>query len=226
LQGDTTVTRTFRIALALFVTFGLAATPAVAQSGRAVGEVRDTAGHAIRGAIVRATNPQGHPSEITSTTDTKGRWAMIGLASGTWHFDVEAPGYFAAKTDVPVRVTASPPMTFTLARDPGPIPGALDKKVDEQLKDANALRDQGRFDQAIMAYQDIRIKNPKLTAVNLVLADAYRRKAALEKDPAARRSLLDIAANAYGELLKTDADNERAKQELESTRAEAAGLDK
>jgi hypothetical protein len=186
--------------------------------------VRDTGGHAIRGAIVRASNPQGHPSEITSSTDTKGRWAMIGLSSGTWRFDVEAPGYFAANASVPVRIAGTPPMTFTLMRDPGPIPGALDKKIDEQLKDANALRDQGRFDQAIMAYQDIRIKNPKLTAINLVLADAYRRKAALEKDPAARRSLLDIAANTYGELLKSDADNERAKLELESTRAEAAGL--
>jgi tetratricopeptide (TPR) repeat protein len=204
------------------VTSCLAAAPAGAQSGRASGEVRDTTGHALRGVIVRATNPQGHPSQITSTTDAKGRWAMIGLTSGTWKFEVEATGYFATAADVPVRIAGTPPLTFTLTRDPGPLPGALDKKIDEQLKDANALRDQGRFDQAIMAYQDIRAKNPKLTAINLVLADTYRRKAAQEKDPAARRALLEIAVNTYGELLKTDADNERAKLEIESTRAEAA----
>ncbi len=220
------MTRSFYLALALFVTSCLAAVPAAAQSGRATGEVRDAAGDAVRGAIVRATNPQGHPPEVTSTTDTKGRWAMIGLSSGTWHFAVEAPGFFSVAADVAVRIASSPPMKFTLTRDPGPLPGALDKKIDEQLKDANALRDQGRFDQAIAAYQDIRIRNPKLTAVNLVLADAYRRKAAQEKDPAARRALLDIAAATYGEMLKSDADNERAKLELESTRAEAAGLTK
>jgi tetratricopeptide (TPR) repeat protein len=151
---------------------------------------------------------------------------MIGLSSGTWRFEVEAPGFFSAGTDLPVRVAGTPPLTFTLTRDPGPIPGALDKKIDEQIKDANALRDQGRFDQAIGAYQDIRIKNPKLTAINLVLADTYRRKAAQEKDPAARRALLDIAVNTYGELLKSDGDNERARTELESARAEAAGLTK
>jgi hypothetical protein len=147
---------------------------------------------------------------------------MIGLSSGTWKLEVQAQGYITAATDVPVRIAGTPPVTFTLQRDPGPIPGALEKKIDEVLKDANALRDQGRFDQALMAYQDIRIKNPKLTAINLVIADAYRRKAAQEKDPAARRALLEIAANTYGELLKTDADNQRARLELESTRAEAA----
>jgi hypothetical protein len=225
-QGDTTVTRRFHIALALLVSSCLAALPAAAQTGRAIGEVRDTAGHAIRGAIVRATNPQGHPAQITSSTDAKGRWAMIGLSSGAWHFEVEAPGFFSVGSDLPVRVAGTPPLTFTLTRDPGPIPGALDKKIDEQLKDANALRDQGRLDQAIAAYQDIRIKNPKLTAINLVIGDAYRRKAAQEKDPAARRALLEIAANTYGELLKADGDNERAKLELESTRNEAAGLTK
>jgi hypothetical protein len=211
------------MALALFVTSCLAvAAPVAAQSGRATGEVRDTGGHSLRGVIVRASNPQGHPAEITSTTDAKGRWAMIGLSSGTWKFEVEATGYFTVSADVPVRVAGTPPLTFTLMRDPGPIPGALDKKIEEQLKDANALRDQGRFDQAIMAYQDIRIKNPKLTAVNLVLAETYRLKAAQEKDPAARRALLDIAVNTYGELLKSDAENEHAKREIELTRAEAA----
>jgi hypothetical protein len=217
------MTQTLKMALALFVTSCLAAaTPVAAQSGRAAGEVRDTAGHSLRGAVVRASNPQGHPAEITSTTDAKGRWAMIGLASGTWKFDVEAAGYFPVSAEVPVRVAGTPPLTFTMMRDPGPLPGALDKKIDEKLKDANALRDQGRFDQAIMAYQDIRIKNPKLTTINLVLADTYRLKAAQEKDPAARRAILDIAVSTYGELLKSDADNERAKREIESTRAEAA----
>jgi carboxypeptidase family protein len=222
------VTRTFRIALAIFVTSCLAAaTPAAAQTGRAAGLVRDSSGHPLRGVIVRATNPQAHPAEVTSTTDSRGRWAMIGLSGGTWKFDVEATGYLAAGMELPVRSAGTPPVTFTLTRDPGPIPGALDKKIDEQLSDANSLRDQGRFDQAIMAYQDIRLKNPKLSTVNLVLADTYRRKAAQEKDPAARRALLDIAVNTYADLLKTDADNERAKLEIESTRAQAAtGLTK
>ena len=41
--------------------------------------------------------------------------------------------------------------------------------VDTTITDAATLRDQGRFDQAIAAYEDIRSKNPKLTTVNLAL---------------------------------------------------------
>jgi hypothetical protein len=85
------------------------------------------------------------------------------------------------------------------------------------------LRDQGRLDQAISAYQDIRSKNQKLTGVHFLLADAYRRKAAQERDPASRQSLLQLAINSYDELLKTDAANERARTELASARADAAG---
>src|SRR5687768_6063158 len=110
-----------------------------------------------------------------------------------------------------------------MPRDPGPIPGALDKNIQQQVADANALRDQGRIDQAISSYEEIRAKNQKLTSIHFLLADAYRRKAVLERDPASRQSLLQLAINAYDELLKADASNERARTELESTRADAAG---
>ena len=197
---------------------------AFAQAGRAAGIVRDTGGRPIRSAIVRAVNPNGHPAEITSTTDAKGRWAMIGLTSGEWHFTVEAEGFTAATAAVPIRVAGSPPMTFTLARDLGPLPGALDKNIQQELTDAAALRDQGRFDQAIAAYEDIRSRNGKLTSVHLMLADVYRQKAAQQSDLAARQLLLNQALSSYTEMLKSDAENGRAKAGIESTRAELATL--
>jgi len=198
--------------------------PAAAQTGRAAGLVRDTAGHSVRGAIVRALNDNAHPSEITASTDTKGRWAMIGLSSGEWRFVVEAPGFATARATVPVRVAGSAPMVFTLARDPGPLPGALEKNIQQLISDANTLRDQRRFDQAIAAYDEIRTKNPRLTAVSLVLAETYQQKAAQERDPAARKALLSLAAGSYSEVLKPDASNARAQAGLESTRREAAGV--
>jgi tetratricopeptide (TPR) repeat protein len=208
------------VALVLIAVVSLAV-PAAAQTGRATGTVRDQAGKPIRSAVIRADNPAGYPPQVTATSDDKGRWAMIGLASGEWRFTVEAPGYITQSAAVPVRSAASPPMTFTLPRDPGPIPGALDKNIQQQIAEANALRDQGRLDQAIAAYQDIHSKNQKLTSVHFLLADAYRRKAALERDPASRQSLLQLAIGSYDELLKVDALNERARAELESTRAAA-----
>lgn len=174
----------------------ISAAPAMAQSARAIGSVRDTDGKPIKGATIRASNPDAIPSQIVSTSDDKGRWAMIGLRTGTWTFVVEAPGFVATEAAVGVRVAASPPMTFTLVRDPGPIPGALPTNIQAQLTAAQMMRDQGRLDAAITAYQDIRTKNPKLTAINLVIAETYRKKASQETDPAARQSLLDRAAEA------------------------------
>ena len=195
---------------------------AYAQTARATGIVKDMDGKGIKGATIRATNPDAVPPQIISTTDDKGRWAILGMRIGTYSFRVEAPGFLPVQADANVRTAVTPPLQFTLARDPGPIPGALPSNIQAQLSAANMLRDQGRLDQAIAAYQEIRTKNPKLTSVNLVMARVYRTKAAQEADPVTRRALLARAIDSYDELLRADAGNERAKTELASTRAEEA----
>ena len=212
-----------RVPLILTMTATLvAASAASAQSARATGTVKDTEGKPVKGATIRATNPDAVPPQIISTTDDKGRWAILGMKIGTYSFRVEAPGFLPVQADANVRTAAAPPIQFALARDPGPIPGALPANIQAQLAAANMLRDQGRLDQAITAYQEIHTKNPKLTSVNLVVAGMYRTKAARETDPAARRVLLERAIESYGEVLKVDADNDRARTELASTLAEAA----
>jgi len=203
------------------------AAPALAQTGRVQGTVRDVNGRPIKGAIVRARHPDATPRELTSTTDDKGRFVMLGLRiATTWHFVVEAPGFFAAEGDAPVRSTFGAPLDFALRRDPGPLPGALTKDIQDQLTSANSLRDDGRYDQAISAYQSIQAKNPKLTTLNLVLASTYRQKASQEPDPGARASLLQKAATAYQDLLKDDQSNERAQTELAAVNADLQQLKK
>jgi len=209
------------LALAAVIVVCLTA-PALAQSARATGTVKDTSGKAMKGATIKATNKEAYPPQITSSTDDKGRWAMIGLKTGTWTFVAEAPGFGTQQAQWPVRVAGTPPMHFVLARDLGPIPGALGKNIQQQLAAANALRDKGQLDQASIAYEQIREQNPKLTAVNLVMGGVYRKRAALESDPDARRALFDRAIASYTAVLTDDAENERAKAELESTRTEAS----
>ena len=211
--------RRIPLVVAALVAFCFTAS-ALAQGARATGTVKDTSGRPIKGATVRAINREASPPEITSTTDDKGRWAMIGLRSATWTFIVEAPGFNPVETTAPMRVAGTPPMAFVLARDPGPIPGALDRNVLQQVSAANALRDRGQYDQALAAYQQLREQNPKLTSLNLVMASVYRTQAAGEPDPAARRALLERAIAAYTQL----PNSERAKAELESTRAEVQAL--
>ena len=185
--------------------------PVLAQTARAIGTVKDMTGKPIKGAIVRALNPDAYPGDLTSATDDKGRFAMIGLRTGTWRFVVEAPGFLRLDVQAPVRVANSAPMQFALAKDPGPVPNALERNVQQRLQEAATLRDAGHLDQALAAYQDIYAKNPRLTSVNLVMADVYQRKAVQATDVPGRQAMLDRAVDAYNEVLKNDASNESAR---------------
>jgi hypothetical protein len=206
--------------LAAFVLMAFAA-PAAAQAGRVQGIVRDLNGEPIKGAIVKATHPEAMPREFTAVTDDRGRFAIIGLrTSTTWKFVVTAPGYFDVEGSLLVRSQIGPPLSFGMRRDPGPVPGALTKDIQDQLTAAQTMRDDGRYDQAIAAYQSIQTRNARLTAVNFVLAGTYRDKARGEANAAARRALLERAVAAYDALLKDDAANERATSERTATLAE------
>lgn len=211
-----------RIPLALTVVAALClAGPAAAQTARASGTVRDTDGKPIKGATIRASNPDARPPEIVSTSDDRGRWAMIGLRIGTHSFIVEAPGFLPVRGDAQVRTASSAPLQFTLARDPGPVPGALPANIQAQVAAADMLREQGRFDQALKAYQEIGARNPKLTAINLVIGSIYEQRAAEETNAETRRAFLSRAIAAYEAALAADAGSPRVRQQLDALRAEA-----
>ena len=197
--------------------------PAYAQTARATGTVHDAAGKPIKGATIRAFNPEFGPRHFISTSDSKGRWGMVGLRVGTYTFVVDAPGFVPMQGEGLVRTSAAP-IDFVLPREPGLTPGVLPSNIQAQITAANTMRDQGRLDQAISVYQDLRTRYASLSSLNLVLGATYRRKAALEPDPSARRASLDRAIECYTELLKADPDDQRAKAELASTRAEASAI--
>jgi tetratricopeptide (TPR) repeat protein len=215
--------RRLNIIATVLMTLGFAAT--AAAQGRVMGVVQDANGRGIKGATIRAVNADMSSREWTAATDDRGRFVLLGLRIGpNWKFIAEAPGFFPSEGTAQVRSNFGPPMTFNLRRDPGPIPGALVKDIQEQLEAARALRAAGRYDQALAAYQSIQSRNAKLTTVNLVIAALYRQKAEQERDIAARQALLERASAAYGEVLKTDADNGHAKAELEAVRASLSQL--
>ena len=218
--------RRLHLFYAAIVTLCLAV-PAFAQTGRVGGMVKDTEGKPIKGATVKAQNPGASPSEFTATTDDKGRFSMIGLRSGTWKFIAEAPGFMPQEGNAPVRTIGAPnpPLEFTLAKGAAAGPAALSKEVQAELKAADDLRNAGQFDQAITAYQGIKAKNPSLTMVNMVIAGAYRQKAAKETDKTARQAAFDQAIASYQEVIKLDSTNERAKIEIGMTHMQAGNLD-
>jgi len=182
---------------------GLAAAASAQTAGRITGTIKDPDGKPIKGATVRATNDAVN-MHITSTTDDKGRFAMIGVRTGRWDIVAEAPNFVPLQGASDVSSSNTPVLQLTLQRDPGPIPGALAKTINEDVAAAEALRKAGRLDEAISAYQSIQAKNTRLTTVNLVLASLYREKANQENNPAAKQALLNRAADADNEFKKSE----------------------
>ena len=162
---------------------------------------------------------------MTSTTDDKGRFAMIGVRTGQWDMTIEAQGFLPMRGQPNVSASNTPVLQITLQRDPGPPPGSLSKTIAEDISAAEALRKGGRYDEAIAAYQAIQTKNNKLTSVSLMLGTLYRQKAQQEKDAAARVALLNRAIGAYTDMLKADDTNTRARLELGVTQMAAGNND-
>lgn len=210
----------------IFVTLAvaLAAAASAQTAGRITGTIKDPDGRPIKGATVRATN-EAVNARITSTTDDKGRFAMIGVRTGRWVIVAEAPNFVPLQGSADVSSSNLPVLTLTLQRDPGPMPGALAKTIGEDIAAADALRTAGKYDEAIAAYQSIQSKNARLTTVNLMLASLYREKAGQEKDAAAKQALLARAIAAYTDMLKSDDTNARARVELGVTQMAAGNVD-
>ena len=86
-----------------------------------------------QGATVRATN-EAVNARITSTTDDKGRFAMIGVRTGRWVIVAEAPNFLALQGTSDVSSSMMPVLALTLQRDPGPMPGALSKSITDDSR--------------------------------------------------------------------------------------------
>ena len=203
-----------RPVLAIVLAVGCAAT-ASAQVARVGGIVRDQSGQPIKGATIRAENPDAPLGTITSATDDKGRFAIIGLARGEWSFVAEAPGFQPQFAELNIQRTGTPqpPLVFSLpkaiVRPPAGVEGATAKELQQQLESADVLFKQQKFEDAIGIYRTILRSAPSLGVVNLQIGAAYRSM----KD-------YDKAIAAYNDLLKSEPENGKAQVGIASANLE------
>jgi tetratricopeptide (TPR) repeat protein len=204
-----------KLSLAALVVVLLGAVPALAQTGRVGGVVKDEKGQPLKGATVVAENPSASPPSFTATTDDKGRFSIIGLRAGTWKLTASAPGYQPQNGNVPIRTIGAPnpPVEFTLAPGGGGPAGALagvnTKELQAEIAAADAKMTANDYDGAIAAYQAMLTKVPALTMLHMQIGRAQRMK----KD-------YDGALKSYQTLLAADPNNERAKIEIGMTNLE------
>ena len=178
-------------------------TPAWAQTSRISGIVRDETGATIRGAIVRAETGGGRtfgsPLTLTTASDDRGRFVFVVSRSGEWRLTFEAPGFDTMTLPLAIRLTGpAPNLDIKLERRETPeafgaLAGVDSKSLSAQLAAAAVLYDEGRHDQAIAAYREIKARAPALSLVNVQIGNSYL----------AKKSYGEAEA-AYQEVLKTD----------------------
>jgi tetratricopeptide (TPR) repeat protein len=177
--------------------------PAWAQTSRISGIVRDETGATIRGAIVRAETGGGRtfgsPLTLTTASDDRGRFVFVVSRSGEWRLTFEAPGFDTMTLPLAIRLTGpAPNLDIKLERRETPeafgaLAGVDSKSLSAQLAAAAVLFDEGRHDQAIAAYREIKARAPALSLVNVQIGNSYL----------AKKSYAEAEA-AYQEVLKTD----------------------
>jgi tetratricopeptide (TPR) repeat protein len=178
-------------------------------SGRLAGTVLDERGRPIKGATVTAENENYFPKSLTSATDAKGRFSVLGLRTATYKITVRADGYEVAAVNLPVRMAQpNPPLDIRLIRkiDPGPPPllaNADAARLQQELDAAAELAVRGKTDEAIAAYRRILGATPALTSINLQIGYLCERKG----DRGA-------AIAAYEDALKADPSSITARDAL------------
>ena len=188
-------------ALVIGLLIGAVATTAVAQAGRIMGTVVDQDGGPIEGAVITATAiglvEERPAAGFEATTGADGRFAMIGLATGRWHFTAEADRYQPVEGPWQVTQGRNVPIRFTLEADPfrppapsrGVLAGLPADELEAAIEAANALFDGGDFDAAIDGYQAVLERAPLLTSLHLQIGHAYREKQDVEQALAAYRAV-------------------------------------
>ena len=204
--------KTFLSAAALVAALFVSAAPAMAQTGRIGGTVKDQNNQPLKGATVTAENPNASPSSFTATTDDRGRYSIIGLRTGSWKITASAPGFAPSSGSVPVRTIGAPmpPVDFVLAPGAsgpaGALAGVNTKELQAELQKAMDLANAGQHDAAIAAYNAILAKTPALTMINGQIAVVQR----LKKD-------YDGAIASYQKVIAADPNNDRAKIDIGMT---------
>jgi tetratricopeptide (TPR) repeat protein len=119
--------RVLRPTLLAVLTFTVGVLSLTAQDwrgkARVDGRVLNEKGETIAGAKLTFRRGGAGPDPVSS--NNKGRWAYLGLASGSWDIDVEVPGYMPYKTTVQLsEVDRIPSMDIRLAPAPKAVPKA------------------------------------------------------------------------------------------------------
>ena len=159
--------------------------------GRISGNVVDETGVGVPGALVVAQSLQGS-ARLEGKTDKKGHFAVGGLGSGTWRVTASKDGYVSAYMEMPVsQLKTNPQITLTLKSVSSVAAQSAEERGGSLIEEGQALLDEGRYDEAVAAFERFAAANPEVYGIRLAIATALLKKGDLDRAEAEFRGVLD-----------------------------------
>ena len=189
------------ILMALFVLMiSFVATAAFAQAGRGQGRISgvvlDKDGKPVSGAKVKLEFEGGAGAVFEAVTDKKGQWGVIGLGTGNWTITATAQGYLPVSVNQYVRqLERNPLVTIKLEKEAAGTGIIQDEASFADLEQGNRFFQEGKYDSALVMYEEFIKKNPGAYQVYLSIGDCYREKGDYAKAVETYKTLLDNAGN-------------------------------
>ena len=170
--------------------------------GRISGDVVDESGAKVPGVriIVQSLRSQ---TSFESKTDKKGHFAVGNLGTGTWRVTASKEGYLSAVTEAQVsQLAANPPVNLTLTKTAGSEAPPAGETARLLLDRGNAALKEGRYDEALAAFEEFAAKYPDIYAVRLNIGSAFMGKGDLDRAEAEFKGVLDKNGPALEDLRK------------------------
>jgi tetratricopeptide (TPR) repeat protein len=162
------MTRSIRIAFLILLIAASASAQVWRGQGRVAGKVTDEAGKPIEGVVVKLGLPTT-TAALEAKTNSKGEWAVAGIAGGGWQVDFTKSGYEPRNITVPVEeLSRLAPVEITMkkAADPNEI-------IATELKRAADLMTEKKYVEARGIYDALLVRFPTAYRIEQLVARAY-----------------------------------------------------
>jgi len=160
----------FMICAALTILISPAFSQGYKGRGRIKGIITDTEGQPLEGVKIKLFSLRSDAGfEIES--EKNGEWRANWIRGGTWYIDFTHVGYEPRKISIQVlELRSNPPIEITMKKIEGI---ALTEKIVEAMKAANKIYDEGKYEEAIAAYEEILTEFPDAFIINQNIGNAY-----------------------------------------------------
>ena len=162
------------VALAVFLAVSLIAQSGVIGKGKIKGTVVDEKGQPLAGVTVKLFSLKAQSFFLPNPkTDIEGKWRAVYLRSGSWNIDFEKAGYEAKKISYRVDDTPGakqPEIEIKLLKIEGI---ALTEDIVSELEKGNLLFAEKKYQEALLAYEDILKKNPDVFIIYKNIGNCY-----------------------------------------------------